>query len=601
MTLRIVKRGEYHMSFGNAWDHEADMDAKIFNNGDKSVVLTWGVDDVPYGWVYVFDHTYPDEPVSGGAVEISKFGDFMNQFSVSATLLDDKAHLVICTTVHAYNYGSNKYEPSERRMYFNVFSVDWASNSVTNVSSGEVPKPNGTLTWNGDIRIAAAGDSHFACTDFHTAVGQGRGCVVYGFSNNWSTIAQTGICFGLGAENTSSSVSWPFFSPSPLHIVHYWGARVDAIGIWQGIPSLVGTATVSGAPPFQYGRQPFETPNGVWWLGPGEGNANQAYLDRGDQYGINLVPLDSPYDYSGASNNTIVDWAGHANGVVFVRDQWNGRILSFDPSSLERRTFPGGSDLGYAWSHNFKNADLAAVDHTNDGHRVIAVRSVANYPWADHYIAVLEEIEVPVVVLTRSPTGTISKGAPVTFSVAGSTGAIKRITLDFGDGTPLHEFKNIDGNGKAVAYVPSGASTRVHSYDESGPYTVTAAAYGPGGTEHRTTMTVTVRPSPVAALSATPSSTMKGQLVTLDAAGSHYYDDLEFDFGDGSTKLLLPGSAGMPNPVSVATHRFLTSGQYTVTLKAIAGSATATATKLITITDTPWMAAGPKSKAVVFE
>ncbi len=137
-------------------------------------------------------------------------------------------------------------------------------------------------------------------------------------------------------------------------------------------------------------------------------------------------------------------------------------------------------------------------------------------------------------------TGTPTSGiAPISISFENlSTGDFDTFTWDFGDGNT------------------SAIENPTHTYSEPGIYTVSLTITGLGGTDTETKENYIIVFEPVKALfSATPTTGTPPLVVQFTNQSTGSYDEVEWDFGDGST-------SREENPL----HAFIEPGSYTVRL-----------------------------------
>lgn len=162
---------------------------------------------------------------------------------------------------------------------------------------------------------------------------------------------------------------------------------------------------------------------------------------------------------------------------------------------------------------------------------------------------------LPTVAISTSTTAPLV-GLPVTITVtpgaAGTTGnAIRNVVLDFGDGTPPHNFGAI-----------SGASSVSHVYNQAGTFTVTATATDITGLQSANSITITVQRAVVNVSFTNPPST--GQVgtslsftVSVTNSSNIPITAVVVQFGDGQ-------SATLPPSGGTAPHTYQTAGTFTV-------------------------------------
>ena len=197
--------------------------------------------------------------------------------------------------------------------------------------------------------------------------------------------------------------------------------------------------------------------------------------------------------------------------------------------------------------------DLAQFN-LNSGNYTIFVKAVGK-PSLTNKISGGVQLTVPnqppIAALSIIPSGNAPPGgAPsttVTASTAGSTdpdGSVVSSSINFGDGS-----------------APVNASTASHTYTAAGTYTITATVTDNlGATASKSATVVTAAPNqpPIAAISATPTTSYAPTTVSASAAGSSDPDGTIassiISFGDGTS------ASGL-----TASHRYSAAGIYTVT------------------------------------
>lgn len=170
------------------------------------------------------------------------------------------------------------------------------------------------------------------------------------------------------------------------------------------------------------------------------------------------------------------------------------------------------------------------------------------------------KITVPVITLAlaNSPSGAnrTEVGVPTVFSIAqgtGSTGTIRSVVIDFGDG------------GSRTLGALTGTVSVSYQYSRTGFYTVTATATDPIGQVSVATLALQVTDRfSIPAFVTVPSSTPGGlALLTADATPRENSSirSFEWDFGDGESAV----TTGRQT-----THRYRAVGFYRVRLRVVA-------------------------------
>ncbi len=178
-------------------------------------------------------------------------------------------------------------------------------------------------------------------------------------------------------------------------------------------------------------------------------------------------------------------------------------------------------------------------------------------------------LPVPRISVSPSPA---QVEQDVEFSAAASTddGQIIQYLWSFGDGS--------SGSGEVS----------IHRYEQPGTYTVGLSVTDDDGATSTATATVLVQesaeqwitsPTIIARISVSQSSTTPGEAITFDGRGSTSSEDAlshyVWSFGDGDTAI-----------GSIATHRYMTAGAFTVRLVvADASGASASCQQVITVND----------------
>jgi PKD repeat protein len=164
----------------------------------------------------------------------------------------------------------------------------------------------------------------------------------------------------------------------------------------------------------------------------------------------------------------------------------------------------------------------------------------------------IDENQPPTAAFSFSPKNPRA-GEEVRFNAGASTdpdGDNEDLTYewDFGDGDDKQEKTGIN-------------PTHTYDVDEEKTFTVTLTVVDKQGAEGVATAEITVRPTPVARFTFSPSNPTTTDMVTFDASSSE--GDIQFYqwfFGDGE-------KANVKTPVVM--HPYNNSGTYTVTLKVI--------------------------------
>ena len=155
--------------------------------------------------------------------------------------------------------------------------------------------------------------------------------------------------------------------------------------------------------------------------------------------------------------------------------------------------------------------------------------------------------------LTANPT---SGPAPlsVTFSAAGSTGAIVSFTLDFGDGSSPYSGTDLTVNIS-------------HTYTTAGTYTAILTVQDAAGHTATDSKTITVLSGTTASLSASPSSPTIGETVTFTlqatAASGRTLVSWKLEYGDGSEDI---GTVSGTSMNITRTHSYSSPGTYSAKL-----------------------------------
>jgi PKD repeat protein len=155
--------------------------------------------------------------------------------------------------------------------------------------------------------------------------------------------------------------------------------------------------------------------------------------------------------------------------------------------------------------------------------------------------------------LTANPT---SGPAPlsVTFSAAGSTGAIVSFTLDFGDGSSPYSGTDLTVNIS-------------HTYTTAGTYTAVLTVQDAAGHTATDSKTITVLSGTTASLSASPSSPTIGETVTFTlqatAASGRTLVSWKLEYGDGSEDI---GTVSGTSMNITRTHSYSSPGTYSAKL-----------------------------------
>ena len=181
--------------------------------------------------------------------------------------------------------------------------------------------------------------------------------------------------------------------------------------------------------------------------------------------------------------------------------------------------------------------------------------------------------------LTANPT---SGPAPlsVTFSAAGSTGAIVSFTLDFGDGSEPY----------------SGTDLTVsisHTYNNPGTYTATLTVSDAQGRTATDSVTITVLPGTTASLAAAPNPVEQGKTITftLQATAAEGRTLLSWKFWFNyapDTDPDLQGTISGSSFFFIEDHTYAEAGSYTARFEVKdSENQTAVATLTITVTSPP--------------
>jgi parallel beta-helix repeat protein len=231
-----------------------------------------------------------------------------------------------------------------------------------------------------------------------------------------------------------------------------------------------------------------------------------------------------------------------------------------------------GSQSGGTATHTYSAAGTYTVtvtvtDTANQSASTTAQVTVADSP--------------PHAALTVSPG---SGDTSVTFTADASASTDT-------DSTPISSYSFDFGDGTTVG--PQQGATATHTYASAGNYTVTVTVTDTGSLSSQATQLVSVSTgtdfAPVARLSVTPASGYLPLQVGADASASTDTDatpiaTYSFNFGDGT--------AVVPQTSPTANHTYTSPGTYTLTVTAKdTGGLTGTASKTVTVTDDPPIAA----------
>lgn len=116
--------------------------------------------------------------------------------------------------------------------------------------------------------------------------------------------------------------------------------------------------------------------------------------------------------------------------------------------------------------------------------------------------------------------------------------------------------------------------TASHAFSAPGTYTVTAMVMNQGGEDSESCLVTVVQPAPsISGCRATPATVNAGEQVTINATVSDA-DEIEVDFGDGTTASTLP-----------ARHAYSETGEYTVTINVSNSSGEDSCTIPVTVGD----------------
>jgi len=151
----------------------------------------------------------------------------------------------------------------------------------------------------------------------------------------------------------------------------------------------------------------------------------------------------------------------------------------------------------------------------------------------------------PNLSVGLSPTGTVTVGAPMTFTLTlGTTPVVTDVTVDFGDGETA-----------ALGAVSAASTTIQHMYGSVGTFTASVTAKAAGGVTSTVNAPVVVGPYSVT-LAATGTtfgtpSTATATVTPNTVAVQSYI----FDFGDGTI---------LPSPGAAVTHVYQSRGTKTI-------------------------------------
>jgi serine protease len=269
---------------------------------------------------------------------------------------------------------------------------------------------------------------------------------------------------------------------------------------------------------------------------------------RDDAYGYGLVQAYDAWAYLGGTVYEPVE-------ADFSASPTSGPM----PLNVDFTNASTGDYDTCSWDFGDSNTstDCTGPQHVyTDGGVYTVVLDVSGAGGSDtltrtNYITVYEAVQA---AFSGSPT---SGPAPLSVDFTnGSSGDYDTCAWNFGDGE-----------------AGTGCDGPSHTYTAAGAYTVTLAVSGLGGTDTVTRADyITVYEPPQADFTASPTEGVAPLTVDLENLSSGDYDTCQWDFGDGTTSVLIDPS-----------HIYETPGEYTValTVSGPGGSDTLTRTDYI--------------------
>ncbi|MFN8182168.1 MAG: PKD domain-containing protein [Bacteroidia bacterium] len=214
----------------------------------------------------------------------------------------------------------------------------------------------------------------------------------------------------------------------------------------------------------------------------------------------------------------------------------------------------------YSWTFgDGGSATTASPSHTYTATGTYTVTLIATQGSCADTLVRTSYITIATTPTASFSTSNVCLGDPVSFSNSslGNGSPITGYTWDFGDGSS-----------------PSTSASPMHNYAGAGTFAVTLTADN-GSCSDDTTISVTISPAPVAAISASSLSGCAPLAVNFSntTTGSPSYS---WAFGDGGTS-----AANSPS------HTYTIGGTFPVQLIATQGSCADTASLSITVTPTP--------------
>jgi PKD repeat protein len=307
------------------------------------------------------------------------------------------------------------------------------------------------------------------------------------------------------------------------------------------------------------------------------------YSSNSSAYGTPLMLASSTTAATGASETFSYTSSSNQNAILVVK--WvsgSGPFNLSTPSGGVVANFIGNTTNGFApLTVNFTNLSTGATNYAwdfGDGHSSNATNAINTYLSAGTYSVTLTAVGLsgtnvlirtnyilvtnaspPVAGFSATPTNGL---APLTVQFTNSSTGASSYAWDFGDGKT------------------SSATNPSNTFTNSGAFTVSLTAIGPGGTNllvRSAYIVATNYPPPVANFVAAPTNgvaPLSVSFTNLSANASSYL----WTFGDGKISTITNTSNTYTNP-----------GTYTVTLRAtgLGGTNMLTRTNYILVTNPP--------------